>query len=158
MFRVFAVPFAILVLSVASSVMAHSAQVGDIQIHHPWAPVSLPGAKAGAIFMTLENKGDQPDKLISASTPVAGKAELHTHINDNGVMRMRAVPAIEIPAKSSVELKHGGLHVMLFDLKAPLEDNDSVTLTLVFERAGVVTVEAYVEPIGKAKHSKELHH
>ena len=153
MFRVFTVPFALLILTVTSTVLAHSAHVGSIQIHHPWAPESLPGAKAGAIFMTLENKGDLPDKLLSASTTIAQKTELHTHINDNGIMRMRAVPAIEIPAKSPVELKRGGLHVMLFDLKAPLEDNNSVTLTLVFQRAGSVTVEAYVEPMGKAKHS-----
>ena len=79
---------------------------------------------------------------------MAGAAELHNHIMENGIARMRRVDAIDVPAGNSVTLKPGGYHLMLTDLKAPLKEGDLVKLTLVFEKAGEIEVEATVGPLG----------
>ena len=112
------------------------AKAGDISIEQPWARESPAMAQAGAAFMTLTNTGDSADRLVSALSPIADKVELHTHIDDNGVMRMRAVEGIDIPAKQSTALKPGGLHVMLIGLKAPLKQGAAVPLTLTFQHGG----------------------
>ena len=84
---------------------------------------------------------------MSASTPVANKAELHTHIKDGDVMKMREVQSIEIGPHSKVMLKPGGLHVMLMGLKEPLVKGSHFPLTLVFEKAGKMTVDVSVEGV-----------
>lgn len=112
----------------------------DIAVTQPWARATLAPGGAGAAFMTISNAGGMADKLVKAATPVAGAAELHTHRMDGTVMRMEAVPSIEVPANGSATMAPGGLHVMLFDLKAPLSEGMSFPLTLTFEHAGDVTV------------------
>ncbi len=126
---------------------AHDATAGDIAIGHPWSRAA--GANGtGAGFMTLHNGGTQPDRLLSAASPVARQVELHTHIRDGNVMRMRPVEDIPIPAGQTVELRPGGLHVMMIGLKQPLVQGTRVPLTLRFERAGEVQVELAVEAAG----------
>jgi copper(I)-binding protein len=98
--------------------------------------------------MTLRNRGAAPDRLIAAASPVARVVELHTHIREGEVMRMRPVPDIPVPAGQTVELRPGGLHVMLIGLTAPLVEGARVPLTLRFERAGEVAVDLAVEAAG----------
>lgn len=126
---------------------AHDYAAGDIRIDHPWTRAA--GANAnGAGFMTLRNAGAQPDRLLSATTPAARVVELHTHLREGDVMRMRPVQDIPVPAGGSVELRPGGLHLMLIGLAAPLQQGGRVPLTLRFERAGEVQVELSVESAG----------
>lgn len=132
----------------ASGAFAHSYKQGDIEIGHPWSRATAASAPTGAAFLTLTETGAQPDRLISASTPAAEKAELHTHIKDNGVMRMRQVPSIELEPGKTVALQPGGYHIMMIGLKKPLAKGDHVPLTLTFEKAGTITVELHVEGAG----------
>ncbi len=133
-------------LSILTS--ASVALAGDIEVEHPFARASAGMATVGAAFMTLKNDGDTPDTLVSASSPVAAKTELHTHIKDGDIMRMREVPSIEVPADGTTVLQPGGLHVMLIDLKAPLKEGETFPLTLTFANAGSMTVEVPVKSPG----------
>jgi copper(I)-binding protein len=85
---------------------------------------------------------------VAASSPAAAKVELHVHVNDNGVMRMREVPGYDIPAKGSFELKPGGAHLMFMNLKAPLKEGTKVPVTLKFEKAGEVKTEFDIGGLG----------
>ena len=143
--------FAAAVLAVALSAagaLAGDVKVGDITVEGPWARASAGPAKAGAAFMTVNNAGAAVDKLIAASTTVADKAELHTHIKEGDIMRMRPVDAIDVPAGGVAELQPGGLHVMLMGLKQPLKEGEAFPLTLTFEKAGQLTVEVMVMGAG----------
>ena len=135
-----------LLLTVAPAA-AHDFTAGDLRIGHPWSRAA--GANAnGAGFMTIRNNGSQPDRLLSASTPAARVVELHTHIREGDVMRMRPVNDIPVPPGQTVHLRPGGLHVMLIGLTGPLERGASVPLTLRFERAGEVEVTLAIEAAG----------
>jgi copper(I)-binding protein len=103
------------------------------------------GGANSAAYMIIRNTGNEPDKLIAASSDVAKTIELHTVIEEGGVMRMRQVEGgIDIPANGQVELKPGGFHVMLIGLTRDLNAGDSVQLTLTFEKAGQIPVTAQV--------------
>ena len=104
-------------------------------------------AKAGAAFMVIKNFTDEDGRLIGASTDVAMKAELHTHTVDaSGLTVMGPLEGgLAVPAHSSVALKRGGHHVMMMGLKRPLNDGDMITLTLIFEKVGKVTVDVPVD-------------
>jgi len=123
--------------------------LAQVQIEKPWARATPPGAKVGGGYMTIRNAG-AADKLVGASSPAAGKVELHVHVNDNGVMRMREVPGYDVPAKGSFELKPGGAHLMFMDLKAPFKEGTKVPVTLKFEKAGEVKTEFDVGGLGAA--------
>jgi copper(I)-binding protein len=129
--------------------MAHDFRQGDLRIDHPYATPTRPGLTTGAVYIrAIKNNGTEPDRLLSARTPVAATAELHRMEMDGDVMRMRAVPAIELPAKSEVRLRHGtpsGHHLMLLELKAPLKEGDRFPLTLTFQRAGEREVMVWVQ-------------
>jgi hypothetical protein len=98
----------------------------------------------GAGYLKLTNTG-ATDRLITAQAEVSEIVELHTHINDNGVMRMRKVEAIDIAAGGKTELVPGGLHIMFINLKAPLKDGDTFPVTLKFEKAGEIKVPFKVD-------------
>ena len=130
-----------------SAAWANDYRLGDLAIDHPWARAA--GASAnGAAYMVISTSGATPDQLIGVSAPIAEKAELHTHIMEGDVMRMRPVKAIEVNVGEPATLKPGGLHVMLIGLKAPLKEGEQFPLTLTFEKAGSVTVEVAVEAAG----------
>lgn len=123
-----------------------------VQVEQPWARPTVPGQAAGGGFLRIIG-GAGPDRLVGARADVAGRVELHTMTMDGNVMRMRQVDAIEVPARQTVELKPGGLHVMFMDLKAPLQTGSRFPLTLRFEKAGEVQVEVQVQvapPAGAA--------
>lgn len=119
-----------------------------ITITAPWARASAGMMRTGAAYLTLGNAGAAGDRLVAVSTPVAGRAELHTHLRDGDVMRMRSVEAIEIPPGGKAELQPGGLHIMLMDLKAPLKQGETFPLSLQFEKAGKQTVTVAIEAAG----------
>ena len=129
-------------LSVSSAAAAHA---GDIAVDDPFARASAGPAKVGAAFMTLKNSGAEADALVAAESPVAAHAELHTHIMDGDVMRMRQVAAIDVAPGETVSLQPGGLHIMLIDLKEPLKQGETFPLTLTFAKAGKVAVRVPVK-------------
>jgi copper(I)-binding protein len=93
----------------------------------------------GAVYFTVVNPTEEADRLMAVQSTSANVVELHETIEENGVMRMRPRPeGFEIPARSIVELKPGGKHVMLLELVEPLEAGDELSLTLIFENAGVL--------------------
>lgn len=140
--------------------MAHDFKAGYLRIDHPYAVPSRPGLNTGAVyFKGISNMGSSTDRLLSASTPVASRVEIHRmRILPGDVMQMRQVPALDLPAGATVVMKHGtpdGHHLMLLDLKAPLKDGDRFPVTLTFEKAGVHEVKVWVQTprVGTAGHS-----
>ncbi len=133
------------------AVSAHEYEKGDLLIGHPWARPTAEGAKLGAAYLSIENKGKDADKFVSAESPVAEKAELHESREVDGVMTMRPVEGgIEIEPGSKVELKPGGYHIMLFGLKKQLREGEMVPLTVMLAKAGAIDVEIKVEKTGAA--------
>lgn len=144
----------------ATTAFAHDFTLGSIKIDHPWSRATVEGIPNGVAYFVLENNGDTDDRLLSAASPVAETVELHTHIKDGEVMRMRQVENIDVPAGETVALEPGGLHVMLMGLKAPLQEGEMFPLTLEFDSAGTVTVDVLVQLItgGKGGHDDHDHH
>lgn len=134
-------------VAVALSVSA-PAWAADIAVTDAWSRASAGMARAGAGFMQITNSGAADDRLIAASAPVSEKTELHTHIHEGTVMRMRQVEAIDVPAGQTVTLKPGGLHVMFITLKAPLQEGQTFDVALEFEKAGILTVPIHVQGPG----------
>ena len=124
-----------------------SAWAGDITVVDPFARASSAVAQAGAAFMTIRN-GGAADRLVKAETPASERTELHTVTRDGDVMRMRMLEWIDVPAGGEATLRPGGLHVMLLGLRQPLKEGATVPLTLVFEKAGAITVEVPVKGAG----------
>ncbi|MFO1428645.1 MAG: copper chaperone PCu(A)C [Candidatus Competibacteraceae bacterium] len=133
-----------LVLPLCLSGLAWAADPATIQIEQPWARETPPTATNGAVYMTLLNRGDQPDRLVEASGEVAKTIELHTHSMEGNQMKMRPVASIEVEPGKPTVLKPGGLHIMLLDLKQPLVAGQHFPLTLHFEKAGNISVEVTV--------------
>ena len=132
-------------LAAATPVAAgHETRLGPITIVHPYARPTAPGQPVGGAYLRVVNQGPA-ERLVSARTEVAAGVELHSMHMEGDVMRMREIAAVELPAGRSVELKPGGMHLMLVGLKAPLEMGASFPLTLKFERAGEVVVTVQVE-------------
>jgi hypothetical protein len=121
---------------------------GPITIVHPCARATP--ARVGGTYMTLRNSGSTSDRLIGASSPEAEKAETHETKVESGMAMMRAVGAVELKPGATVELKPGGLHLMLLGLKRPLKEGETLKLTLVFEKAGAVEIEAVIEKAGSS--------
>jgi hypothetical protein len=134
------------------SALAHDYQLKALKIDHPFARATPAGAKVAGAFMTIQNTGTTADRLVSAASPVAGVVELHEMAMEGSVMKMRAVAGIEIPAGGKAELKPGGYHVMLMDLKGPLVEGKDIPLSLRFEKAGSVDVKVKIESKGSTGH------
>ena len=103
----------------------------------------------------IEVHAGTEDRLVAAKSAAAGTVEIHDHINEGGIMKMRRVDGIKLSGEQTVTLKPGGYHLMLMDLKQPLKQGGKLPLTLVFEKAGEVAVEAVIAPIGAAGPSGE---
>lgn len=112
---------------------AVQAQTPAVAVEGAWARASVPGQKATGAFMRLT--APEAMRLVRAQSPAAGVTEVHEMKMDGDVMKMRAVPVLELPAGKAVDLKPGGYHVMLLDLKAPLDKGSSVPVTLFFQDA-----------------------
>jgi hypothetical protein len=134
-------------LTLAAALPIAGGIAADVEIRDPWARASAGMAKAGTAYMVIENTGEA-DRLTAASSDVSEKAELHTHIKDGDVMKMRRVDAIDVPANGKALLQPGGLHIMLVGLHAPLREGETFPVTLEFEKAGKMTVEVEVKDVG----------
>jgi hypothetical protein len=143
--RFLALSTALAVCAFATAAAAADYTLGELKIERPWARPSAGAAANGAAYMTIATSGTAPDQLVNAASPVAGKVELHTHILDGDVMRMRPVSGITVNVGEPAVLRPGGLHVMLIGLKEPLKPGTQFPLTLTFEKAGAVTVQVDVE-------------
>lgn len=132
----------------AKAPAAAPSEAKGIAIVTPWARATPGGAKVGAAFMEIQAVPGADDKLLSASSPSAEVVELHDHVREGGVVKMRRIEALPIVGGKSVVLKPGGLHLMLMELKHPLKEGDAVDVTLVFEKAGQVKVAVPVIKIG----------
>ena len=136
-------------VAISSAAFAADYTAGTLKIANPWTRVTPPGAKVAGGFLKVTNTGTAPDKLVSATSPVAGRMEVHEMALDGGIMKMRELAnGLEIKPGATVELKPGSFHMMFMDLKAPIKDGDVVKGELVFEKAGKVAVEYKVEPLG----------
>jgi copper(I)-binding protein len=130
---------------VATNIVAQEFQLGALKIDHPWARPTVPGQSTGGAYLSVNNTGATADRLIGGSSPVAARVEVHEMRMEGDVMRMREMPALDLPAGKRVVLAPGGLHVMLIGLKAPLKVGDKLPLTLRFEKAGAVDLMVAVE-------------
>lgn len=134
-------------LTATASGRAHDITFASFTIEHPWARASAGPARNSAAFMTIRNSGGA-DRLLAAAGDVAGRIELHSHLMEGDVMKMRRAEAVEVPAEGAARLQPGAIHIMLIGLREPLKEGDRFPLTLTFEKAGDVTVEVAVEAIG----------
>ena len=125
--------------------------VGSIHITAPWARATPKGASSGAAYVTIANKGTVPDRVTCVLSDVSAACQIHTMAMERGVMKMRPVEGgLEIKPGETVTLKPSGLHLMLVDLKHPLEQGKVVEATLQFEKAGTVKIEFPIAAIGAA--------
>jgi len=132
----------------AAHAAAEEYRLQSLRIEHPFARATPPGAKAGGAYLSIENSGSTVASLVSAASPVAGAVELHQMAVDGGVMTMRAVRTLDVPPGGKLELKPGGYHIMLLDLKQPLRAGDKIPLKLTFQNIGTIEVSLDVEAMG----------
>ena len=134
----------LLAAGLIASAGAFAGAADQVTVQDPYVRLAPPNAPATGAFMVIRNAGDKDVKVVKADNPVSRVTELHTHLNEGGVMKMRPVPAIDVKARGEAVLKPGGLHVMLIDLKAPMKEGDTVPLTLTFEDGSTKKVDAKV--------------
>jgi len=127
--------------------IAHSYKQGDISIGHIWAHATPTGATTAAIYVPLLNNGKEPDSLIGASSDLASKIEIHQDTNDNSIMKMQKLNSVILEPNKPVSLRPNGIHLMVFGLKQQLKEGGRFPLTLQFEKAGSIKVEAMIEAI-----------
>ncbi|MDX1352326.1 MAG: copper chaperone PCu(A)C [Thiomicrorhabdus sp.] len=132
-----------------------AASVADsIEVSDPYVRMVPPTAPATAAFMEIKNTGDKDHALVSAKAYINKTTELHNHIHDNGVMRMRQVQKIDLPAGQSTALKPGGFHIMLIGLNAPVQKDQVIKIDLTFDDGSTKTVEAKGRPLMPMKGMK----
>ena len=136
-------------LVAAAALIAAAAAQAQVTVKDAWVRATVPQQKATGAFMQLQSTKDT--KLVSASSPLTPNVEVHEMAMQDNVMKMRQVPAIELPAGKVVELKPGSYHVMLMNLQKPVSVGDTVSLTLSFEskdgKRETVEVQAPVRPL-----------
>lgn len=135
--------------------LCQTAAAAGIHAENAWARATVDGMKMGGGFITLHNEDAGQDYLLGGSSPVAERVEIHNHINDNGVMRMRqAKDGVALPAGEETELKPGGYHIMFMGLKQPLKAGEKFPVTLKFKnaKAQTVTFEVKNAPMPAAHH------
>jgi copper(I)-binding protein len=140
-----------LAAAAALAVLQPSLAYAQVAVGDPWVRATVPQQQASGAFMTLT--AAQPARLVEARSPVAGVVEIHEMTMDGGVMRMRAIPGLDLPAGKPVAMRPGGYHVMLMSLNRTLVAGEVVPLTLVVESAGrreTIEVKAPVRPLNAA--------
>jgi copper(I)-binding protein len=144
------------ILVMLATLLALGAQA-QTTVKDPWVRGTVAGQKATGMFAQVTSAAG--GKLVSATSPIAGVVEIHEMVMDGSVMKMRAIPGLELPAGKAVDLKPGGYHLMLMDLKQELKVGESVPVTLVIEGAGgkreSVELKAPVKPLADAGGQKK---
>lgn len=139
---------AAVLLAVQAVAVAGQAGGSGVTIANAWARATPGGAKNGVVYMVITAAPGAGDRFLAARSDAAQNVELHTSLHEGGVTKMRRLDALDVPPGQSAVLQPGGHHLMLLDLEQPLKAGDRLKLTLVFEKAGEVLVEASIEPIG----------
>jgi hypothetical protein len=146
-----------IVFAMAAMLAFHAAGAlaqSKVEIAEPWARATIGQSRNTAAYLQLTNRGAEPDRLVGASTPVAGKVELHTTVREGDVMRMREMKSVELKPGQTVTFAPGGMHVMLLDVE-PLAAGKTFTLTLDFEKAGKQDVTVAVrQATGQGGHQR----
>lgn len=139
---------ALTMLLASVNVLGHDYQVGELHIAHPSSMATPPGAPNGVAYLSVHHRGDQTDRLLSASTPRASRVQLHQSVEKDGMSTMRQIPLpLAIEPGGELKLEQGGYHFMLMDLTEPLKAGERIPLTLSFEDAGPVEVELMVDEL-----------
>jgi len=138
-----------------SSTLLVTSMVNAAKITDAYVRATPPHTQNSAAFMNIHNNANKPLHLISASSDIAERVELHSHIMNDGMMQMRQVQSITIEPNSQVALRPGGFHVMLFGLKSSLAEGDRVTLTLYFDNHDKIMIDTPVKRI--TMHSEMKH-
>ena len=128
----------------------------QVSVEQPWTRATPPGAKVGAGFLTLKSAG-AADRVVGASSPLAGRVEMHVTMREGEVMKMREVQAFDVPAGGRFELKPGGAHLMLMELRGQIRQGDKVPLTLRLEKGGELKLELAAQAMG-ARHPAHGRH
>ena len=130
------------------SAIAQEHEVGGLRVLDAWSRALPPISGNGAAYVVIENRGDTAERLVSIESPAASRAELHQHTMKDGLMKMRRVSHIDVPAGGRAVLEPGGYHIMLIDLREPLVEGNTFALTLHFEPAGSARVTARILSMG----------
>ena len=138
--------------------ISESAFSSSLMIEGAFARASSGHGKNSAAYLSLHNHSPNDDYLIDAKTNISAMTSIHNHINDKGIMKMRAVKQIVIPANGSIKLQPGGFHIMLMGLKKPLLEGDKFDLTLIFKKAGTVLCSVLVKKMHAMEHGKKMKH
>jgi copper(I)-binding protein len=128
----------------STPLIAATTAADDVIVAEPYVRAVPPGQPNSAAFMQLQNNSTTKHAIIKAESPVSNVVELHTHINEGGIMKMRQIKQIDVPAQGTTTLKPGGLHVMFLGLKSDLKPGQSVPVTLIFEDGSKTTIHAQV--------------
>ncbi|QTF92834.1 copper chaperone PCu(A)C [Halomonas sp. BM-2019] len=143
----------------SASALAHEYVLEDLVVVHPFATPAPPGVPHAAAYVDIRVEGDTPAALVGATTPASDSVELHDMQMDGGVMRMRRVERIEVPAGTLQTMRPGGgYHLMLMDLKAPLRLGERFPMTLEFAERGEVEVEVWVQGADAGSEAADGHH
>ena len=148
----------VLACVLSATATAQHYMLGDLSIHRPWSRELPPVAPNGAAYFRVENGGSATVRIVSVSTPIADRAELHAHETDGGVMKMRHLHEVEVPAGGEISFEPGGLHVMLIGLKQPLKAGESYPLAVEFDAAGTIEVMVEITREGRTEHSGHGEH
>ena len=140
------------VLFAGGDVYPQTFTASTIVLEQPWARATPRGAKTGAVYMTLTNKGASADRLLSAATSLADKVQFHKETEENGVSHMREVQSVDLEPGARIIFKPGGMHMMIVGLKQPLREGQTFPLTLRFEKAGDMQVTVSIEKAGAMQH------
>lgn len=140
------------VLSIASIAAVFGA---DVEIDGAYARASIPNVPNSAAFFVIKNNSDKDIAITSANSDIAEKNELHTHIKENEMMKMIKIEKLVVPAKSSLELKSGGDHVMLMGLKKELKAGDEINLELSFSDGDKKSIKVPVKDLASTMHKMQ---
>ena len=140
------------VLSIVSIAAVFGA---DIEIERAYARASIPNVPNSAAFFVIKNNSDKDIAITSANSDIAEKNELHTHIKENQMLKMMKIEKLVVPAKSSLELKSGGDHVMLMGLKKELKAGDEINLELSFSDGDKKSIKVPVKDLASTMHKMQ---
>lgn len=130
----------------------------QLQIANSWARATPPNITTSAIYMTIQNPTGQPLKIVEVKSTISDRIELHNTTHKDGLMQMRQLPAIDIPANSSVELKPHGMHMMIFNVKNALADGTKFTISVLLEGGKEINLEVPVKKQGENQSSMPQDH
>jgi hypothetical protein len=138
----------------ASTALAHK----GVNVEDAWARATPPGAKTGAAYFVISAHDGYTDRLVGVSSPVATKAEFHTNVMEDGMMKMRQIESVEVSGDAPAGFEPGGNHVMLMGLKGPLTEGDQFQMTLTLEKLGAIETQVTVRAIGTTTMGHQMDH